>query len=79
MSCIIRKMVIGHADEMYALVKDFATSFYPIKEKFEESLNQLILDNSVWLFGAESKKEIVGYCLGLDIAVVLKRKLLEEN
>ncbi len=65
-NCIIRKTVLNDADDLFALVKKFATSFKPKKEKFEASLKYLILDKSTWLSVAEYNKKIVGYCLGFD-------------
>jgi GNAT superfamily N-acetyltransferase len=66
MNCIIRRAKANDADELFFLVKEFATSFKPNRELFEDCLRQLVSDGSAWLSVAEYDKKVVGYCLGFD-------------
>ena len=66
MNCIIRRAKIDDVDELFFLVKEFATSFKPDRESFEHSLRHLVSDESAWLSIAEYDGKMVGYCLGFD-------------
>jgi GNAT superfamily N-acetyltransferase len=66
MNCNIRKATANDADNLFALVCDFATSFQPQRQLFERCLYEFLTDESVWLSVAEDRGEVVGYCLGFD-------------
>jgi len=66
MNVKIRPASLNDSDELFALVRDFATSFRPERQAFEKSLKQLIADESAYLTAAAVGNEIVGYCLGFD-------------
>ena len=66
MDIVVRKAEVSDADKLFKLVSDFATSFKTDHAAFEECLKNLFSDESVFLFVAENKKELIGYCLGFD-------------
>lgn len=66
MNVTIRNARLDDADELFALVKGFATSFSPERSAFETSLRQLIGDETAKLAVAVSEGKLVGYCLGFD-------------
>jgi len=66
MDIVIRKAEVSDADSLFKLVCDFATSFKTERPAFEECLRNLSSDESVFLFVAENKKELIGYGLGFD-------------
>lgn len=66
MNCVIRRAELNDAGELFLLVKEFATSFEPNRESFEDCLGHLVADESAWLGVAEYDGEVVGYCLGFD-------------
>lgn len=66
MNVTIRNARLDDADELFALVKDFATSFSPERPAFETVLRQLIGDETAKLTVAVSEGHLVGYCLGFD-------------
>ncbi len=61
---MIRKATIQDADNIFALVKDFATSFQPQKELFIQSFEDLLDDKKAFVFVADTGDKIVGYSLG---------------
>lgn len=64
MSLIIRKAKLEDKDEIFSLVKDFATSFKAEKDLFNESMNNLLESDSALVLVAEVDDRIIGYCLG---------------
>ena len=66
MNCVIRRAKVNDADELFFLVKEFATSFKPNRKSFERSLKHLVSEESAWLSVAEYNGKVVGYCLGFD-------------
>lgn len=65
-SCAIRRATSADADQLFALVEQFATSFCPQREDFDLCIRELEGDPSAWLAVAECRGIIVGYCLGFD-------------
>jgi GNAT superfamily N-acetyltransferase len=63
---IVRRATCEDADALFALVKDFATSFKTERDLFDVSLSHILGDESAWLAAAELDGVIVGYCLGFD-------------
>ena len=63
---VIREATADDADQLFALVKDFATSFKPERQAFDISLNHFLADEDAWLHVAEEDGEVIGYCLGFD-------------
>ena len=63
---IIRQAIRSDREEVFALVKDFATSFNAEKNAFGFSFGQIINDGSACLLVAEMNNRIIGYCLGFD-------------
>lgn len=63
---LIRPAAAEDADDVFALVKDFATSFAPERRAFEESFKQILSDEAAWLSVAEADGNLIGYCLGFD-------------
>lgn len=64
----IRKATPDDANDLFALVQQFATSFVPERASFERSLKNIVNEESACLLVAEEGEEIVGYCLGFDHA-----------
>ena len=62
----IRRAVLADSDQIFSLVRDFATSFDPSRQEFNRSLSVLLGDDSVQLIVAASQKDVVGYCLSFD-------------
>jgi GNAT superfamily N-acetyltransferase len=62
----IRKATLSDSDQVFALVKRFATSFSPKREAFDTSLQHLLRDDSVLVSVSVSDGEVVGYCLAFD-------------
>jgi len=62
----IRRAVRSDREGVFALVKDFATSFNPEKSAFDFSFDQIHSDGSACLLVAEMNNRIIGYCLGFD-------------
>lgn len=57
----------GHdEDALFALVRDFATSFVPERSAFACALREILTDAAANLSVAIIEGEIVGYCLGFD-------------
>lgn len=46
---VIREATADDADALFALVKDFATSFKPERQAFDIAFGQFLADESVWL------------------------------
>ncbi len=65
-AAIIRKAPICAFEAIFILLQEFASSFPPERDAFEESARYLIADDSAWLAVAEMEGKIVGYCLGFD-------------
>ena len=63
---IIRNATIEDSDNIFLLVKEFATSFSPEKAAFEASFEELVNSYSTFLQVAVLDKKIVGYCLAFD-------------
>lgn len=63
---VIREAVADDADGLFALVKDFATSFSPERAAFEQSFEHFLVDDHAWLSVAEDDGRLIGYCLGFD-------------
>lgn len=63
---MIRRATACDADGLFALVKDFATSFSPEREAFEQSFEHFLADDDAWLWVAEDDGRLIGYCLGFD-------------
>lgn len=61
---MIRKATIQDADNVFELVKDFATSFKPQKELFIQSFGDLLNDKKAFVFVADNGDKLVGYSLG---------------
>ena len=66
MNIIFREAHAGDSDDLFALVKQFATSFKPNRESFDLCISHLVPDESAKLFVAEWDGEVIGYCLGFD-------------
>lgn len=66
MYIVIREASINDREEIFDLVKVFATSFKTKQDSFNESIKHLIDDDSALLLVAEIEKRVVGYCLGFD-------------
>jgi len=66
MNIIIRKADVYDKEQIFCLVKNFATSFEPEIGAFRKSFDNLINDNSAIILVAEVNKCIIGYCLGFD-------------
>jgi GNAT superfamily N-acetyltransferase len=66
MYVVIREANIEDRKEIFELVEVFATSFKVEQDSFNESIKQLIDDDSALLLVAEIEKRVVGYCLGFD-------------
>ena len=63
---IIRKGKPSDIDGIFALVQEFAPSYEPQKDKFINSLANVLNDDSAFLCVAQQKEQVVGYCLGFD-------------
>ena len=63
---VIRRANIDDNQQIFNLVKAFATSFKPESEQFSKSFKCLINDDSALVLVAEIDKVIIGYCLGFD-------------
>lgn len=61
---MVRKATIQDADNVFELVKDFATSFKPQKELFIQSFRDLLSDKKAFIFVVDNGDKIVGYSLG---------------
>lgn len=66
MSIKIKLAEIGDKIQIFELVKRFATSFIPKKEKFDESYDYLIKNDSSIIIVATDKDRIIGYLLGFE-------------
>ena len=66
MNLTIRKATPEDADCLFTLAKEFATSFEPVRQAFDNSLAHLFPDESASLEVAEVSGQVVGYCLGFD-------------
>lgn len=66
MDLILRKGTVDDAEELFVLVRDFATSFLPDRLAFENALEQVIANESANLTVAILQERVVGYCLGFD-------------
>ena len=66
MNFTLRKAELTDADQLYRLVENFATSFKPMKTAFNHSLEQFLVDDSVFIDVAILENEVVGYCLAFD-------------
>jgi GNAT superfamily N-acetyltransferase len=62
----IRKIRSADFDALFDLVQRFATSFVPERAAFNDSAQALLDRDDVWLAGAETSGELLGYCLGFD-------------
>jgi GNAT superfamily N-acetyltransferase len=62
--------VESEADELFALVEDFSSSFVPQRERFAASLSELIDDRGALLLGAFSEARIQGYVLAFNHATL---------
>ena len=62
----IRKARLEDLEQIFVLVKEFATSFSPDKNSFEDSFTQILEDESAMLCIFEIESSIVGYCLAFD-------------
>ena len=62
----IRKATYADAEELFVLVKDFATSFVVERPAFEAVLSNILSEDDANLSVAEIGDEVVGYCLGFD-------------
>ncbi len=61
---LIRNARLEDSDQIFDLVKGFATSFKPEKTAFENSFAALLHDDSVYISIAEHDNNIIGYILG---------------
>jgi GNAT superfamily N-acetyltransferase len=66
MSISFRDATLDDADELFEIVKDFATSFSPERSAFETSLRHIVGDETAKLMVALFEGQIAGYCLGFD-------------
>jgi GNAT superfamily N-acetyltransferase len=66
MNLKIRKAVLEDQNQLFLLVQNFAASFKPEKNKFNEILKSFLADENVFLYVAESENQLAGYCLGFD-------------
>lgn len=62
----LRRAILDDANQLFELVEKFATSFKPERSLFLECFQNLIYDDSVFLYVAETNNKIYGYCLGFD-------------
>ena len=62
----IRKANLEDLEQVFILLKEFATSFSPEKKLFENSLSSLLRDDSAIIYVSEIEGKIVGYCLAFD-------------
>ena len=62
----IRKALLTDSEPLFALVKDFATSFKPDITAFDHSLECLLKDDDALLNVAVFENTVVGYCLAFD-------------
>ena len=63
---IIRNGKPSDIDGIFALVQEFAPSYEPQKDKFKNSLTNVLNDDSAFLCVAQHMEQVVGYCLGFD-------------
>lgn len=61
-----RRAVTNDADELFDLVRNFATSFETERILFDECFKNLISDKSALLIVAEENDKLIGYCLGFE-------------
>lgn len=66
MDITFREATMDDANDLFELVKDFATSFSPERPAFDKSLSHILGDEAAKLTVALIKEELVGYCLGFD-------------
>ena len=66
MSLIIREANPNDTEKLFSLVTEFATSFKPRRESFEDSFHNLLSNDSACLLVAEKSGDVIGYCLGFD-------------
>lgn len=66
MDAVIREADIKDEEEIFKLVKIFATSFKPERVLFRESLKHILNDDSALLLLAETNNQVIGYCLAFD-------------
>lgn len=61
---MIREATLQDGDNIFELVKDFATSFKPRKELFIQSFRKLLNDEKAFILVADNDEKVVGYLLG---------------
>ena len=61
---IVRKSTPADTNVLFELVSQFATSFEPQRDAFEQSAHHLLTDEAVWRSVAESVSTVIDYCLG---------------
>lgn len=62
-SLIVRPAVPADAEQVWPLARDFATSFSPRREAFEETWRRLLATPDALLAVAEDDERVVGYLL----------------
>lgn len=60
----IRKANINDNEDIFNLVKVFATSFKSERILFNEAFNNILANDSALVLVAEIDKQLIGYCLG---------------
>jgi GNAT superfamily N-acetyltransferase len=65
-SSIVRKAEPHDFEALFGLVANFATSFTPDREAFEQNAKAIMDDEAAWLVVVEQEGEMIGYCLGFD-------------
>jgi len=63
----IRPATLSDADSVFELLQQFATSYTPVRAKFDEILPGLISSNAACVLVADDAGEIVGYALALRV------------
>lgn len=66
MDLTIREATTDDMNDLFVLVKQFSTSFKPVRGSFETCIQHLLPDDSARLCVAEYAGEIVGYSLSFD-------------
>lgn len=61
---MVREATLQDGDNIFELVKDFATSFEPRKELFIQSFRNLLNDKKAFILVADNDDKVIGYLLG---------------
>jgi GNAT superfamily N-acetyltransferase len=64
--CLVREATVEDLESLFPLARDFATSFIPVRDSFDQAARSILIDDAAWLGVAEHAGTLVGYCLGFE-------------